>query len=133
MAAVWRLPPNRNLRLRLHFGMVMPAMKPSRLLQPLFLAFVLLFAEQAGAAHVLRHTFEDLTHQQQDKQAPHSDACEKCANYAHLGSALNVVAFEFTPPRVSDETAQHHHASFRSFHVLAAVARGPPALLRYFA
>jgi hypothetical protein len=108
-------------------------MKSARLFQPLFFAFVLLFAEQAGAAHTLRHVFEDLTQQQQDKNAPHSDACEKCANYAHIGSALNVVTFEFTPPQFSGETIQHHRASFRSFHTLAAVARGPPVLLRYFA
>jgi hypothetical protein len=108
-------------------------MKPSRLFQPVFFAFVLLFAEQAGAAHALRHTLEDLTHQQQDKQAPHSDACEKCANYAHLGSALSSDALDFTPPRVTDETIQHRGISYRSFPVLAADARGPPALLRYFA
>jgi hypothetical protein len=92
----------------------------------LLFAFVLLFAQQAGAAHAVRHALEDLTQQQEDKQAPHSDACEKCADYVHLGSALNVGDYGFTPLAVSDETAQHPTIPFRSTHTLAAVARGPP-------
>ena len=93
---------------------------------PLLLAFVLLFAQQAGAAHALHHAFEDLTQQQEDKQAPHSDTCEKCADYAQLGSALNVGVYDFTPLVVSDETVQHRNMAFRSIHILAAVARAPP-------
>lgn len=93
---------------------------------PLLLALALLFAQQAGAAHALRHAFEDLTQQHEGKQAPHSNICEKCADYAQLGSALNVGAYNFTPLLVSDEAVQHPTISFRSAHILAAVARGPP-------
>ncbi|MGO8754858.1 MAG: hypothetical protein ACLQHK_06460 [Gallionellaceae bacterium] len=98
------------------------------------LIFVLLFAQQAGGAHALHHALEDLTHKQdEDKHAPHSDGCPKCADYAHLGSALNVGTFDFTPPRVTDETIQHFSIAFRSTHTLPAVARGPPSLLQSFA
>ena len=90
------------------------------------MVFVLLFAQQAGAAHALRHALKDLA-QQQNKQAPHSPACEQCAAYAQLGSALNNIgAQEFMPLALSDVTAPHHAIPFHSIHALPAVARGPP-------
>ena len=101
---------------------------------PLLLAFVLLFAQQAGAMHALHHAPEDLTQQQdEDKQAPHSDGCQKCADYAQLGSALSVGTYDFTPLLLSNETIQHPTIAFRSIHVLAAAARGPPAKLQRIA
>jgi hypothetical protein len=107
--------------------MIASAMKLSRaILFPLLLAFVLLFAQQAGAAHALHHTLENLTQQQDDQQAPHSDTCEKCADYAQLGGALNVAAHDFTPLTVSDEAAPHRNITFRTVRILAAVARAPP-------
>ena len=103
-------------------------MKFTRPYLPFFLAFVLLFAQQAGAAHAVWHAFEDIsTHQ--DKQTPHSDACEKCANYAHLGSAMTASPIDFTPPRISGIAEQLFTATFLTTHLLAAVARGPPAFL----
>ncbi|HUV99685.1 MAG TPA: hypothetical protein VMV88_05950 [Gallionella sp.] len=110
----------------------MPAMKLSRPYLPFFLAFVLLFAQQAGAAHAVWHAFEDLaTHQ--DKQAPHPDACAKCANYAHLGSAMTASPIVFMPPRISGIALQLFTTTFLTTHLLAAVARGPPALLQIYA
>ncbi len=97
-----------------------------QLFQPLFLAVVLLFAQQAGAAHALHHALEDLTQHQDDKQAPHSDTCEKCADFAQLSSALNVDAHHFTPLVIFDETVQYHTFLFRSIRILSAVARAPP-------
>jgi hypothetical protein len=95
---------------------------------PLLLAFALLFAQQAGAAHTLRHALEDLAQQQKNKQAPHSSTCEKCADYAQLSSALNVGAYDFTPLRISDEAVLRYALPFRSSPIIAAVARGPPQL-----
>ena len=93
----------------------------------LLLTFVMLFAQQAGAAHALHHALEDLTQQQdEDKQAPHSETCEKCADYAHLGNALNVSAHDFALLSVSDETLQFRTIPIRSIRTLPAVARGPP-------
>lgn len=101
-------------------------MKLSSFIQPLLLAFVLLFAQQAGAAHALHHAFEDLTQHQEDKQAPHSNTCEKCSDFAQLSSALNVSAYNFTPLDVFDETVQYRTIPFRSIRILSAVARAPP-------
>lgn len=109
----------------------MPAMKFTHPYLPFFLAFVLLFAQQAGAAHAVWHAFEDIsTHQ--DKQAPHSDACEKCATYAQLASALTATPIDFTPPRISGIAEQQLSTTFLSIRLLAAVARGPPALLQHY-
>jgi hypothetical protein len=100
---------------------------------PLLLAFVLLFAQQAGAVHSLHHVLEDLTQQQDDKYSPHSDACEKCADYAQLSNALSVGTYDFTPLVVTDEAIQQRTIAFRSIPILAATARGPPAKLQSIA
>ena len=104
----------------------MPDMNLSRLFHPLFLAFVLLFAQQAGAAHALHHAFEDLTQHQDDKQAPHSNTCEKCADFAQQSSALNVAVHNFIPLVITDEAVQYRTILFRSIRILSAVARAPP-------
>lgn len=95
---------------------------------PLLLAFALLFTQQVGAAHTLRHALEKQA--QHDKKTPNSTACEQCEAYAQLSSALNVGTHDFTPLLVSDEAVQHHTISVRSAYILAAAARGPPALLQ---
>lgn len=105
-------------------------MKSFRQFLPLLLAFSLLFAQQAGAVHVLRHTLAE--HSQQNKHAPHQPACEKCATYAQLGSALTTVAFDFTAPQIPDEAALYFAPFFHSAHTLTAVARGPPEYLQAF-
>jgi hypothetical protein len=103
-------------------------MSLSRLFQPVFFAFVLLFAQQAGAAHALKHAVEDLTQQQSDKQTSQSKTCEQCESYAQLSNALNVGVYDFALLLVSGESFQHVHISLRSIPVLAAAARGPPQL-----
>ena len=105
-------------------------MKMSRLFTPLLFALCLLFAQQVGAAHVLRHTLQEQS--QQNKKLPHP-ACEKCEHYAQLCSALNVATFDFTPPAFFDEEIRHVAVAFRSIPSLAAVARGPPASFRIIA
>jgi hypothetical protein len=105
-------------------------MKMSRLFTPLLFALSLLFAQQVGAAHTLRHTLEDLS--QQNKQLPHP-ACEKCEHYAQLCSALNVATFDFTPPVFFSEAIRHFVVTFQSIRAPAAVARGPPAFLQSIA
>ena len=95
---------------------------------PLLLASVLLFAQQAGAVHALHHALEGQA--QHDNQLPDSHACEQCAIYGQLGSALGVSAHNFTPPPVSGDTIQSGSIAFRSIIILAAAARGPPAPLQ---
>jgi len=106
-------------------------MKSSRFFQPLFLAFALLFAQQGGAAHALSHALEQT--RQQDKQSPHSAACEQCEAYAQLSSALNVGTYDLALTDTSVEEVQHFAIAFRSIHVFAAAARGPPAHLQKIA
>lgn len=109
------------------FAMITSVMRPSRtIFLPLLLAFVLLFAQQVGAAHALHHAFEDLTQHQEDKQSSHSNTCEQCAAYAQLGSALNVGTHALTLLHVSDEMVQYRTISFLTVHTFPAVARGPP-------
>jgi hypothetical protein len=99
-------------------------MKHLRLFLPLLCACSLLFAQQAGAAHTVNHLLEQARNQ--DKQSQPSPACEKCAAYAQLGSALNVAAIDFVPPAATDEIIHFVATGFHSHHTLAAVARGPP-------
>jgi hypothetical protein len=110
---------------------IMRAMNPSRLILPLLCAFSLLLAQQVGAAHTLSHTLEELS--QHEKHTSDSPACEKCAAYAQLGSALSNGAIDFTPLKISSEAVRHIAATFQSIHLLAAVARGPPSILQAYA
>ncbi len=109
----------------------MRAMKLTRLILPLLCAFSLLFAQQAGAAHSLSHALEEQS--QHDKHSSDSPACEKCAAYAQLGSALSAGPIDFTPQQISGEAVRHIAATFRTIHLLAAVARGPPSILQAYA
>jgi hypothetical protein len=106
----------------------MRAMKSARLILPLLCALSLLFAQQVGAAHTLSHELEEQS--QQHKHSSDSPACEKCAAYAQLGSALSAGAVAFTPPQISGVSIRHRSTSFQTLHLLAAVARGPPVLLQ---
>jgi hypothetical protein len=93
---------------------------------PLLLTFVLLFAQQVGAAHALHHALETLAQQHEDKQSTHSNTCEQCEAYAQLGSALSIGAHDLALLLLSDETVLHRAISFHSTRLLAASARGPP-------
>ncbi len=104
-------------------------MKTGRLFLPVLFAISLLFTQQAGATHMLRHALEQ-SRQQDKKSQQHSQVCEKCATYAQMGNALQTATIDFTPPRVIAETVQYHPAAFRSIPVLAAEARGPPVPLQ---
>jgi hypothetical protein len=96
------------------------------ILFPLLLVFLLLFAQQAGAEHAYHHVFEDLTQHQDGKKMPHSDNCQRCADYAQLCNALNVSVHKFTPLVFFDEMVRYSAIPFRTIRILAAVARAPP-------
>ncbi len=99
-------------------------MRLSRLLLPVFLALALLSGQAGAAAHALSHVLGQIGHQ--DKQAPHSTACEQCAAYAQLGSALHVGGFNLAVTAPTGLAALHRPSSFLSVHSVAAAARGPP-------
>lgn len=102
-------------------------MKLSRLFLPLFFALSLLSAQQGSMAHAFSHLFAEQGHEQ-DKQAPHSLSCEKCASYAQLGSALHSALHEFTIGTFSDTQLIDAFDPFHSHQSLVVSARGPPAL-----
>jgi hypothetical protein len=103
-------------------------MSSMRIFLPLLFALSLLCAQQAGAAHAVHHALEQS--QQKGKHSSHSTVCEKCENYAQLGSALNVGSY--LPPLLpaNPEAAVSFAATFHTIHTLAAIARGPPLFLQ---
>jgi hypothetical protein len=107
-------------------------MRPVRLFfLPLLLAFALLFAQQGAARHALSHVLTEQT--QQNKQLPHSPACEQCAAYAQVGGAINSSPHSFALDVAPDAAVQHRADTFRSTSTLAALARGPPLPLQHIA
>ena len=100
-----------------------------RLIPSLLFALVLLFAQQGGVLHTLRHSFAEQV-QKQNKQVPHAHDCEECTAYAQLGSALNsgILAFDFYASLPLNFTAKLQ--SLLTRHSLPAIARGPPSIQR---
>jgi len=95
----------------------------SRPLLFLLLACSLLFAQQGAAMHAFSHLGEPFpSHSQQDKQLPHSPACDTCGVYAGVGSALAASAWaipaavaqaphlDVTPPVLLSQPARLYHA-----------------------
>ncbi len=103
-------------------------MKLSRLCLPFVVALSLLSAQQAGAAHTIRHALQQS--QQQDEDASHGGACDKCENYFQLGSALSVGAYIHPQLDAPAASAAPFVAYFPTLALPAATARGPPCLLR---
>ncbi|MEO6421506.1 MAG: hypothetical protein ABIR84_02140 [Candidatus Nitrotoga sp.] len=104
-------------------------MQFSRALFPLLLTLLLLFAQQGGAVHALRHTLAEHG-QQHDKHAPHSSGCAHCAAYAQFGGVLGSSYHSFVAITNPNGTVQFYTSTFNSNQPLIAVARGPPNLLQ---
>jgi hypothetical protein len=96
----------------------------------LLLVFALLFTQQGAAIHALSHLSESLpSHSRQDKQLPHSPACDECVAYAGVGNAVAASSL-FIP----SETARRQHvATNHPSPLFQAVrlyhARAPPVLV----
>jgi hypothetical protein len=92
----------------------------------LFMAFFLLFAQQAGAAHAIGHAFEDL----KQHDAKHAvSVCDKCENYAQFNHALGGTAPVVAQSLATGTAIVPIPVVFHSPSVIAADARGPPSLL----
>jgi hypothetical protein len=90
------------------------------------MAFFLLFVQQAGAAHAVGHAFEDL----KQHDAKHAvSVCDKCENFAQFNHALGGTAPVVARASASGAAYVPAHVAFHSPPVIAADARGPPALL----
>ncbi|HQS57164.1 MAG TPA: hypothetical protein PLU16_05525 [Gallionellaceae bacterium] len=101
-----------------------------RFIQPVFFAFVLLLAQQGGILHALQHVLAEQSQQQQDKQTPHSNACEQCTSYSQLGNALNSSHLTFDLLASLTQELAQHHVAVHAQQTLTATARGPPSLQR---
>lgn len=104
-------------------------MRLSRVLFPLLLTLLLLFAQQGGAMHALRHALAE-KNQQHDKHAPHSSTCGYCSAYTQLGGAVGSSSHFFAVNDIPGETVLFFAITLRSIHPLTAIARGPPILLQ---
>lgn len=102
----------------------------SRLLVFLLLAFALLFAQQGAAVHALSHLAELLPgHSQQDKQLPHSPACEKCVVYAGVGSAVAASGLNLPPAAVAAAHLEFETSGRLPHSVRHYLSRAPPFLV----
>lgn len=101
----------------------------SRLFLFLLLALALLFAQQGAAVHALSHLSEPLPSQsRQDKQLPHSPACDKCVAYAGVGSAVAASQLAFStfappPPGFSARPAARFQRPYQPYQT-----RAPPTI-----
>ncbi|BCB25208.1 hypothetical protein SKTS_00940 [Sulfurimicrobium lacus] len=102
----------------------------ARLLSFLLLAFALLFAQQGAAMHALSHLTEPLPgHSQQDKQLPHSPACEKCVAYAGVGSAVAVSGLSLPPAAVAATLLEFEPGCRLPQSVRHYYSRAPPSIV----
>ena len=102
----------------------------SRQLLFLLLAFALLFAQQGAALHALSHVTEPLpSHSQQDKQLPHSPACEKCVVYAGIGSAVTASALNLPPAAMAAAHLEIEPSGCLPQSVRHYRSRAPPSLV----
>jgi hypothetical protein len=92
-----------------------------------FLAALLLSAQQGAFAHALSH-LADFRPAGQEKHAPHSPACEKCVEYAGVGSALAASSFAIAAPPDGVAAAPRPFASAAGVFLPAYRSRAPPFL-----
>lgn len=109
-------------------GEITLAIPVLRFTQPLLLALALLFAQQGSMLHTLSHSFAEKT-QQQNKQTPHSPACEQCTSYAQLGGALNSSHFSVELHVTLTQYFAPLKYNSTSHYALPGIARGPPIQL----
>lgn len=101
----------------------------SRLLFSLWLAFVLLFAQQGAALHALSHFADGVPAQsQQEKHLPHSPACDKCVVYAGIGSAAPSSPPVFGIQQTTAILAAALFLRFFSAPLYSYLSRAPPRL-----
>jgi hypothetical protein len=92
-----------------------------------WLAFFLLFAQQGAATHALSHLTEHRP-AQQEKQLPHSPACDKCVVYAGVGAGAASATATFELPSAGVEPGLLPAPAFRSETPSHYRSRAPPVL-----
>lgn len=100
------------------------------LLPLLLLAFALLFSQQGAAFHALSHQGESLPgHSRQDKQLPHSPACDECLAYAGVGNAVAASSLFIPSATVHRQQVAANQPSALFQPVRLYRARAPPVLV----
>ena len=94
------------------------------------LALLLVFTQQVGFAHLASHAAQRLTDQtQQDKTHPSESLCEKCVQFASLGTSPPATPYvlEFVPTKSPQFESVAHSSESRT--VAPYQSRAPPVLL----
>lgn len=89
----------------------------------LLLTFALLLVQLGGLAHGITHT---LAEQSQKQSLPHDQACELCAAYAQVGSALGSSTAPFALTTTPTEAYRHTRQDPLQRVIVAYAARAPP-------
>lgn len=101
----------------------MELLTPKRFWLPVLLALALLSGQHAGIIHAFNHA---LAGQPDNQHLPQSPACEQCAVYAQLGSAIGSVSSVLLLLAAIAAAPGCGRIFFHSILLPAASARGPP-------
>jgi hypothetical protein len=93
-------------------------------LNALMVAF-LLIAQQAAYTHALSH-FDHRAPSTENKQLPHTKACERCGLSAQLGTGLLSLATAFLSVATFDREASHLSQTFYPAAPRRFLSRAPP-------
>lgn len=88
------------------------------------LAFALLFAQHGGVAHELSHLANNAS--QQDKQLPHSKACDQCAAYAQVAGGAVSQSWLSLPHASAGPAIVFLGVAFAAPSYLSHLSRAPP-------
>lgn len=93
----------------------------------LILAFALLFVQQAALWHSVSHV-TSAENSSQDQKLPHSDQCEKCVAFAHVGAAATATPLHFALPQSASICVQFIAPAIQLALHFAYQSRAPPIL-----
>lgn len=95
-----------------------------------WLAFLLLFAQQGAMLHALSHVPGPVPAQSQpDKQLPHSQACDKCVVYGQLAGSVAATPLVILGPHTAVAFQAALPATHFPFFFPAYSSRAPPQLV----
>lgn len=91
------------------------------------LSLLLLFSQQAIAAHEISHISDPFSHSQD--QSPQNNFCEKCLGFSTLHGSLPAVHSVLPAPSGHDSFIAPASIDLHSEHITAYISRAPPAIL----
>jgi hypothetical protein len=94
----------------------------------LFLAFLLLFAQQLSYAHAISH-LTNVVGDSKNNGLPTEQACVHCIAFAQMDSAVKSEPFSFPITPVLTKTSQARSTQFFVLRMISAFqSRAPPAI-----